>query len=348
LFLMFGLLAAMPDRLDGGIPGILGHLGVVTAWLAVILALANGKTAFAMFLGLGSVAAMVWLMRVDVGTRFVCGLIAGGMYVGAALEMYYLFDGMTGDWFRMNTVFKFYMAVWAMLAVASAWLVGTFVRGIDAESLNERSTRPAGAPELAPESPPDREPSSRNAGSIPGWSLLGAAVATIAIVASLAFPLYSTSARLDQQFADLGRTTTLNALDWMSYGTITAPDGVVYDYADDRAVIEWFNEHVAGTPVIAEASFGEYRCAGSRISIHTGLPDVIGWQYHDSQQRRGGHRRAGHGHPHAVCLHRPGGEDRGPRQVRRAVRGRRRPGASLPRESLRRAGRRHKCRDGGL
>jgi len=272
LFLLFGLLVAMPGKLDAGLPGAIGRMAVVAAWIAVILALANDKTAFAMFLGLGSVAAIIWLMRVDAGTRFVAALIAGGMYVGGALELVYLFDGMTGEWFRMNTVFKFYMAVWAMLAIASAWLVGLFLQGVlDAAERQE-----------PPEPPVDRQDA---AGWSSGWSSLGGGVATFAIVASLAFPIYSTSARLDQQFADSGRTTTLNALDWMSYGTIQDPAGTVFDYAGDRAVIEWFNEHVQGTPVIVEASFGEYRCAGSRISIHTGLPDVIGWQYHDSQQR---------------------------------------------------------------
>ncbi len=56
-------------------------------------------------------------------------------------------------------------------------------------------------------------------------------------------------------------------------------------YAEDRAVIEWFNSKVAGTPVIAEASINPYRCGGSRISIHTGLPVVIGWVRHQQQQR---------------------------------------------------------------
>jgi uncharacterized membrane protein len=56
-------------------------------------------------------------------------------------------------------------------------------------------------------------------------------------------------------------------------------------FADDRAAIEWFWDNVAGSPVIAEASIGPYRCNGSRFSIATGLPTIIGWRRHLMQQR---------------------------------------------------------------
>ena len=37
--------------------------------------------------------------------------------------------------------------------------------------------------------------------------------------------------------------------------------------------------------MIAEASIGPYRCNGSRISVATGLPTIIGWERHQQQQR---------------------------------------------------------------
>jgi uncharacterized membrane protein len=58
-------------------------------------------------------------------------------------------------------------------------------------------------------------------------------------------------------------------------------------FAEDRAVIDWFNREVPGSPVVAEASIGPYRCNGSRISIGTGLPTIIGWERHLEQQRPG-------------------------------------------------------------
>jgi hypothetical protein len=56
-------------------------------------------------------------------------------------------------------------------------------------------------------------------------------------------------------------------------------------FSGDLAAIEWFNEHVDGTPVILEASIGPYRGNGSRISSATGLPTVLGWDRHQRQQR---------------------------------------------------------------
>jgi uncharacterized membrane protein len=71
----------------------------------------------------------------------------------------------------------------------------------------------------------------------------------------------------------------------MSYATLQLPNGHVIIFEDDLAVINWFNENVSGTPVIVEASIGAYRGSGSRISIATGLPTVLGWERHEQQQR---------------------------------------------------------------
>ena len=59
----------------------------------------------------------------------------------------------------------------------------------------------------------------------------------------------------------------------------------VIDPGQDRAIIEWLQTNVDGRPTIVEAVGGsEYQWWG-RISIHAGLPTVLGWRWHQSQQR---------------------------------------------------------------
>ena len=52
---------------------------------------------------------------------------------------------------------------------------------------------------------------------------------------------------------------------------------------NENAAFEWINREVGGIPVIAEAygpSYQEY----ARVSMNTGLPSVLGWDYHVHQR----------------------------------------------------------------
>jgi uncharacterized membrane protein len=62
--------------------------------------------------------------------------------------------------------------------------------------------------------------------------------------------------------------------------------GVDMDLSEDYRAIQWMLANIQGSPVIAEAAPAgvQYAWLG-RFSIYTGLPDVVGWEWHEEQQR---------------------------------------------------------------
>jgi YYY domain-containing protein len=107
-------------------------------------------------------------------------------------------------------------------------------------------------------------------GSAGGWLRWGArGGAVLLIAAGLIYPALSLLTRTNHF---RGEAT----LDGMAYMATAQPA--------DYGMIQWFQENVSGTPVILEAVGGQYS-SGGRVSVHTGLPTVLGWAGHELQWR---------------------------------------------------------------
>lgn len=169
---------------------------------------------------------------------------------GLALTMVVEVIALKGDIGRMNTVFKFYLQSWTLLSISSAFLLINL--------LNSKREKIFNLPT--------------------GWkALFGLFLASV-----LLFPLAASIDKINDRMNDI-TPLTLDGMDYMKYSTYSE-NGVLMDLSQDYHAIRWMQENISGTPVIVEANVPEYRW-GSRFSIYTGLPSVIGWNWHQRQQR---------------------------------------------------------------
>ena len=219
---------------------------------AVFAGVAGSTTPFAaLLLALVGATAVRWLFswRPDAPHLvFTSIAIAAALAVVIGLDLV----RVEGDIDRMNSVFKFYIQVWVLLGVGSAYLLWRLVHDARRGGLGWRS----GA-----------------------W--------TVALVALLlgasVYPVLGTRARLADRF--YGQTTPLT-LDGTAYveGTVYRDHEGDIDLEADFEGIRWLRENVQGSPIVLEGHTPTYRW-GSRISVYTGLPTVVGWEWHQEQQR---------------------------------------------------------------
>ena len=102
------------------------------------------------------------------------------------------------------------------------------------------------------------------------------------ILIGLLYPITATRAKVNDRFT-MGSPPGLNGMDFMR--TAVYQDRNYDEVLDsDRQAIEWLRANVEGSPVILEGNAPLYHWA-SRVSIYTGLPTVIGWDWHEKQQR---------------------------------------------------------------
>ncbi|HEX9374513.1 MAG TPA: DUF2298 domain-containing protein, partial [Roseiflexaceae bacterium] len=213
--------------------------------------------------GLLAAGAPVLLSRrAPVAPWFVAWLAVVAWAVSLGIELVYIRDHLSGDAaaYRMNTVFKFGLQAWILMALAAACALPWLARGL----------RRLGA--LA---------------QIVGWSLIIALVGL-----ALVFPLAGVPSRLAYRFP-VSPGPTLDGLAFMDLagfdiapqdiGLSAGSQPIHVDLRADADAIRWLNENIQGTPIVLQSDLWFYRTYGTRVAANTGLPTVVS-PLHASEQ----------------------------------------------------------------
>jgi YYY domain-containing protein len=178
--------------------------------------------------------------------RFVLFMIGTALLITIVVEVVVV----RGDIGRQNTIFKFYLQAWFLMATSSAaalaWTLPAFFKWL------------------------------------PGWRAFWQTMMILLISGGLLFTVSGTNGKMrDRWIVEAPRT--LDAMTFMGFAHYDT-NGQRLSLDEDYRAIRWMQENVPGSPVIVEANCVEYHWC-TRFTIYTGLPGVVGWNWHQRQQR---------------------------------------------------------------
>jgi len=244
-----------------------GATAVLIAALALVVA---GLPLFGVLL---PVMVLVGILLLRPGTsptaRLTLLMVLMGLGISWGVELVVV----APDVGRMNTVFKFYLQLWVLWAIASA---------VGLAALFQTRQHPLPL-----------------AGGGPGWRLsslkiLWTAGLLVLLGCGMLYPPTSARAKIEDRFVPTPPTLDgmafMRQAVWHTVWRTPGPEGnapernyqveLVWDYQ----AIRWLQDNVVGSPVIAEGSTGIFYRWDCRVAIYTGLPDVVGWDWHLQQQ----------------------------------------------------------------
>ena len=236
--------------------GLAPLLGALIGW-AFAVAVLGAITALYFIL------AEVRLASFQISRIVSLSLFAFGFIVIAGPEVI----AINNDVARMNTVFKFWLQGWILFSVASAFAVSEIWIYARQHQVTQHRLFYY---------PPPRF-----------WLIAMTCILFIGLV----YPLSSIGPRLEDRFST--NPKGLNGIAYLEENPILvrydngveAPPTLI-SISEDLPMIQWLRESIAGSPTIVEWTGDSYDW-NSRISIHTGLPSVLGWSSHQRQQRLG-------------------------------------------------------------
>jgi len=224
-----------------GLWGVIAVLGLS----AVLLALGSAVFALSLPLIALGVLLLLWRSQQSAVRRFLLFivLLAWGLTLGVEVVV------LKGDIGRMNTVFKFYLQVWVLWALAAA----TVLALIDLRMQRWQAQR--------------------------SW---WRTAFLVLLFGCLMYTPLAAQAKVSDRF-DRSIGPMLDGMAYMITATYQEGESTL-ELEWDRQAMRWMMENIQGSPVVLEANVLLYRW-GNRVSIYTGLPTIVGWDWHQRQQR---------------------------------------------------------------
>lgn len=227
---------------------------VLLVIVGLVLAVLGYWNAVMLTAALVLLAVAGWkVLAIPEPTRSYEALVLAMLVMAVLIAIGVDFVTVEGDIGRMNTLFKYYLEIWVFMAIAAAYMLWRLAS--------------AGLPEL-------RFP--RFDGRIAWAVALG-----VLVVSSLIYTVWGTVVRVDDRFVSL--PPTLDGTAYMAEAEHWEL-GEYFPLRHDLEAIHWLQQNVEGTPVVLEAHMEQYRWGG-RMANYTGLPTIIGWPWHQTQQR---------------------------------------------------------------
>jgi uncharacterized membrane protein len=209
--------------------------------------------AFGIPLLIGMAYLIIFNRELSILQRIIWLLFGLGISITLFVEVFVL----KGDGGRSNTVFRFYNQAWFILGLATSLALIDLLTGLQNWA---RSTKIA-------------------------WGfMLG-----MLVLFAASYPLIATNEKVTDRWPDIQNPPhTLDGAQFM-LGDVNSLNPAIYNddnrpmnLGHDYAAIQYMQDHVSGSPVFVEGHTEEYRW-GSRFSIYTGLPSVVGWSWHVRQ-----------------------------------------------------------------
>ena len=169
------------------------------------------------------------------------------LVVGLSIPIFTDIFVMNDDINRMNTVFKFHFQSWILLNLGASLLIP-----LAFQDANKKI-----------------------------YKNIFSYLVGILIILGLIYPIYSLRPRILDRFNN--EYKGLEG-DYYMKAAKYSQTGNLIDLSTTYDATKWINNNINGNPVIVEASKELYSWS-SNVSINTGLPAVLGWDWHQKQQR---------------------------------------------------------------